>query len=1189
MREILCLSSTALLLLMSSLQGQQTISKLRIINADTNQPLAGYDPFVSGAVLDLQTLPTRNLNIEAITNPDPVGSVRFSYDATADFKTETVKPYAFFGDNGNGSFHAWTPLAGTHTVVATPYTGGGASGIAGTPLSINFTVLDAGSGGGTNPTSGTYLEANGLVVMEIENTPSPFGLWLKKTSISGFTGSGYLDFSGNTTESGPATSPLEFKFKINQAGLHYLHLYCARETVGGRTDVANDCYVRVEGDYNAGPNAGNSHGDDAPLSLLKSDTKFYGGNDNQFMWATGNRLDPGGDTNKRVAVYDFKADQEYKLVVSGRSQLFKVDRIVFRHTSVAGGTAQNTSLPESEKISIPNHSYTAKDDFPTINTGQITYYKDTPNTALAVDASITANRGKFARATRSFGEVDGTYAVKITTLTEEDGESTYRLLVNGLVVATYQNPQIGPGSPLDLEENTHTWSNIELRNGDQISIESNTHTNGLIPENGGTAWARGRWRKLDLFLLALAPSDGPPAGRIAIVTDGNAHDPDDVCATPVALAMIRAKGVASRLVHYSHSCELVNKAIFNQSGGDAEQLLRQQMNQVSCDGTASRWGGFSHITFWNCRSQWTAAVANLRAALNASTAADPLWIVEAGEPDIIYEAAISANPGVMQHVYIITHHPNNDIGATHDLDDVLAIQSPGANVVRISDQNVNLKTNLSTWYWARDHADSRVNWLWERGDYAANSAYGDIKFKFAAIAGKFDCSDAGMTLYWLTGATNGGLQSGGPADIEQTLNAYINGGTPATLTANAGPDQSLTDADASGDELVTLDGSLSTAGATPITSYVWKKGTTQIATGATPSITLAPGGHTLTLTVSDSTGATATDTVLITLSAFSLFSGPIYGHTADATPRGGTSVTDGGTASLIAGRTFSADDRSAVCVFEIPDLGMVTDPFTSASFQFHFDDTKNMTPTEPSVDLYALGKRTASTVLSSDYYTGAYGGDTTDATPFQSAILTPTTLIDTQYTTNSSASAALLSYLNTQYESGNGIGKFVFLRFSVKAAVGTDVRYTVTSADGGVAGPPDTRPQIQFTLSPDLDRDGMPDVWEIQNFSSLAHPGSGDQDGDGTSNAEEYIAGTHPTNPLSTFLAKSVSHNSTAGYTLTWESVSGRTYKVLRSTSLSSGWLPASNAIPGTGGELSFTDSFATEGTSFYKIAVTLP
>ncbi|QDT68814.1 Beta-L-arabinobiosidase precursor [Planctomycetes bacterium MalM25] len=198
---------------------------------------------------------------------------------------------------------------------------------------------------------GVFQEQNGLVVMEMENTETTnLGLWNEETEYANYTGDGYLQFTGNGTASGPATSPLVYKFKINQAGLYYLHLRAARDTTNGQPgDHSNDAYVRVEGDYGAGPNAGNNHGDDAPLSMLKSNTKFYGGNANSFSWNSGNRLDPGGHDNKRVAVYDFKAGEEYTLVMSGRSKWFSVDRIVFRHASVGTGTAQSLSQPESDR------------------------------------------------------------------------------------------------------------------------------------------------------------------------------------------------------------------------------------------------------------------------------------------------------------------------------------------------------------------------------------------------------------------------------------------------------------------------------------------------------------------------------------------------------------------------------------------------------------------------------------------------------------------------------------------------------------------------------------------------------------------------------------------------------------------------------------------------------------------------
>lgn len=178
------------------------------------------------------------------------------------------------------------------------------------------------------------LENGGIVSIEAEASDSPLGNWKLKTEISGFSGSGYLEFMGNTPINGPADSPLQYQFKIQQEGLYHLHFFCARETVENRNDLANDAYVRLEGDFSAGPNPGNEHGMDAPFEMLQADTKFFGGDDKTFVWASGNRLDPGGHNNKRVAVYHLKAGETYTFTISGRSQLFKLDRFVFRHESV---------------------------------------------------------------------------------------------------------------------------------------------------------------------------------------------------------------------------------------------------------------------------------------------------------------------------------------------------------------------------------------------------------------------------------------------------------------------------------------------------------------------------------------------------------------------------------------------------------------------------------------------------------------------------------------------------------------------------------------------------------------------------------------------------------------------------------------------------------------------------------------
>lgn len=93
--------------------------------------------------------------------------------------------------------------------------------------------------------------------------------------------------------------------------------------------------------------------------------------------------------------------------------------------------------------------------------------------------------------------------------------------------------------------------------------------------------------------------------------------------------------------------------------------------------------------------------------------------------------------------------------------------------------------------------------------------------------------------------------------------------------ANAGPDQSDEDLDGNGFEAITFNGTASVDLDGTITSYVWREGNTQLATGATPTVNLPVGVHTITLTVTDNGGATDTDTMTVTIVA-----GPI--PTADA-------------------------------------------------------------------------------------------------------------------------------------------------------------------------------------------------------------------------------------------------------------------------------------------------------------------
>lgn len=254
----------------------------------------------------------------------------------------------------------------------------------------------------------------------------------------------------------------------------------------------------------------------------------------------------------------------------------------------------------------------------------------------------------------------------------------------------------------------------------------------------------------------------PPYGRIAIVADGNSPDPDDIGGTSVSLSLLRAAGMSDRLVHYSHSCDLIRD---NRISERAEKE-RHHLMQLSCDLIARRWGGFDNLQFYDAKLQKKETVRDLRNAINASTFENPLWIIEAGEPDIIGMALEKSSNDKHQFVKIITHHPANDnAGDFYSWQDILDF---GVEEVRIPDQNKNLKVTIENWDWAKNHSDPRIQIIWMMGKIAEIDDI--VKFQ----KGKWDCSDAGMVLYWLTGANiNKGLEEGNTADIKTILLNFI--------------------------------------------------------------------------------------------------------------------------------------------------------------------------------------------------------------------------------------------------------------------------------------------------------------------------------------------------------------------------------------------------------------------------------
>jgi hypothetical protein len=124
----------------------------------------------------------------------------------------------------------------------------------------------------------------------------------------------------------------------------------------------------------------------------------------------------------------------------------------------------------------------------------------------------------------------------------------------------------------------------------------------------------------------------------------------------------------------------------------------------------------------------------------------------------------------------------------------------------------------------------------------------------------------------------------------------------------------------------------------------------------------------------------------------------------------------------------------------------------------------------------------------------------------------------------------------------------------------------------------------------DTDADNLPDFWEMAYFGSpTGAVWDADDDGDHSKNGEEYLAGTDPTNALSSLAITNV--NATAGgQALVFPTSRFRSYRLQAAGALGTeaAWSNRTDSLFGTGGPLT-VQAPTPAGQCFYRIQVNPP
>jgi uncharacterized protein YjdB len=271
-----------------------------------------------------------------------------------------------------------------------------------------------------------YQDINGLVVMEAENLSVPSG-WAKQSSFSGYTGSGYINWTGSEYFSSVGNGLISTKIFINSPGVYRFQM---RSRVGNGTSSTehNDTWVRFPdaSDYFALKGSGTTK--IYPKGSGKTPNPNGAGsagwfkiymNSLNWTWST-----LTSDNDPHDIYVQFNSSGVYTMELSARSAFHLIDRIVLHKNASNPLSLTNPETKCSDQVTnIPVTSVALNPTTASIQTGSTSQLSATVSPTNATNKTVTwSSSNSNVASVNSNGLVSGVaVGTAIITARTQDG------------------------------------------------------------------------------------------------------------------------------------------------------------------------------------------------------------------------------------------------------------------------------------------------------------------------------------------------------------------------------------------------------------------------------------------------------------------------------------------------------------------------------------------------------------------------------------------------------------------------------------------------------------------------------------------------------------------------------------------------------------------------------------------------